>query len=194
MPNWCENIATFSHKDKEVLSKLANAFIQCNPFNTFVPIPDGYRAVEATYSPNEDELKEYEKRREELKQRYGYTTSYDFACGEWGTKWEPSCEIEQINIVTTTSGNTDCYTFSVNFYSAWTPPIEFYQHLIDDYGFDVDAHYFEGGLVFAGSFDSNGSDYYEFNSLEELPYYLIELFSLQDEIERIREETEAEQV
>jgi hypothetical protein len=41
MPNWCQNVATFGHKDQSELKRLAEAFVQGNPMMTFMPTPEG---------------------------------------------------------------------------------------------------------------------------------------------------------
>jgi len=41
MPNWCSNVATFGHKDQAELVRLAQAFVDKNPMQTFMPPPGG---------------------------------------------------------------------------------------------------------------------------------------------------------
>jgi hypothetical protein len=41
MPNWCSNVVTFGHKDQAELVRLAQAFVDKNPMETFMPPPNG---------------------------------------------------------------------------------------------------------------------------------------------------------
>lgn len=41
MPNWCYNVATFGHEDQAELVRLAQAFVDKNPMQTFMPPPNG---------------------------------------------------------------------------------------------------------------------------------------------------------
>ena len=41
MPNWCSNVATFGHEDHDELRRLAQAFVDGKPMQTFMPPPDG---------------------------------------------------------------------------------------------------------------------------------------------------------
>jgi len=41
MPNWCQNFATFNHTNQAELVRLAQAFVDGKPMQTFMPPPDG---------------------------------------------------------------------------------------------------------------------------------------------------------
>jgi hypothetical protein len=41
MPNWCQNVATFNHKNQAELVRLAQAFVDGKPMQTFMSPPDG---------------------------------------------------------------------------------------------------------------------------------------------------------
>jgi hypothetical protein len=41
MPNWCSNVATFGHENQAELVRLAQAFVDKNPMQTFMPPPNG---------------------------------------------------------------------------------------------------------------------------------------------------------
>ena len=41
MPNWCQNVATIGHTNHDELKRLAQAFVDKNPMDTFMPPPDG---------------------------------------------------------------------------------------------------------------------------------------------------------
>jgi len=66
----------------------------------------------------------------------------------WGTKWE--ADIQDVNV--------DEDTIDLNFNTAWSPPIEAYEALLEQDGVDnVYATYIEEGCDFAGVYDS-GND------------------------------------
>lgn len=82
------------------------------------------------------------------------TWDYDWSCSNWGTKWD-------------VGGNTDPQIESdtaASFYfdSAWSPPIEAYNNMVEQ-GFRVYAMYYESGMCFAGVYDNGDDDYYEFS-------------------------------
>ncbi len=174
MPNWCENVVYFKHADRNMLDKLKNAFDAGNPFSTFVPIPEELRDIDKTYSANEDEMKECNEKVGELEKRYGYGTNYDFACGEWGTKWEPDDDFHEAEFI-------DDKEIVVVFNTAWSPPTAFYQHLIDDYGFKVTAYYEELGYGFVGCFENGEESCYYRETFDSIPVDIIENLGLDRE-------------
>jgi len=67
MPNWCSNVVTISHEDKEKIDILEKEFRKdnenCKPFTLLRPMPDEYKEGDSWYMWN---------------------------VTNWGTKWEPS--------------------------------------------------------------------------------------------------------
>ncbi len=61
MPNWCENVVTFTHKDPTQIERLATAFNQGKLFGEFFPCPP------------------------ELLEGSGW---YQWCVENWGTKWD----------------------------------------------------------------------------------------------------------
>jgi hypothetical protein len=61
MPNWCENVVTFTHKDPTQIERLATAFNKGKLFGEFFPCPP------------------------ELLENYGW---YQWCVENWGTKWD----------------------------------------------------------------------------------------------------------
>ena len=59
MPNWCQNLVTFTHNDPEMITKLVNGANDEQLFNTFVPRP----------TEKEDDW-------------------YHWNTENWGTKWD----------------------------------------------------------------------------------------------------------
>jgi len=62
MPNWCQNIAIFSHKDEKMMEKLKQGISKNNLLNEFIPRDDG----------NEQ--------------------WHEWSIENWGTKWEVNIE------------------------------------------------------------------------------------------------------
>lgn len=63
----------------------------------------------------------------------------------WGTKWdicEPYIISEEDNLIV------------IRFDTAWSPPIEFYQKLEQNYGVEIKAFFYEPGMAFMGGYES----------------------------------------
>ena len=71
---------------------------------------------------------------------------YDWNVANWGTKWD-------VDVYVTESADE---SVTLQFDSAWAPPIEFFRHLTEQ-GYNVKAYYYESGMGFAGIYD-NGQD------------------------------------
>jgi hypothetical protein len=69
--------------------------------------------------------------------------------GEWGTKWDVGGD-GQSDI------HPDGKMLHTSFDSAWSPPINAYDKLVE-LGFGVEAMYYEGGMGYAGTY-SDGAD------------------------------------
>ena len=74
----------------------------------------------------------------------------------WGTKWEPNFVpyLEEMEI----ENEGDIDILNLNFNTAWSPPIEFYEAMTE-LGFEVSATYREDEGEFAGGFE-NGEQFY----------------------------------
>jgi hypothetical protein len=114
----------------------------------FIPVPDQLMIVAGCVGdPVEQAKLEADTARnvEEL----GYGNWYDYCVGEWGTKWDVG---EQ--------GCSDVHPegkmLHAHFDSAWSPPVNAYEKLVD-MGFRVEAMYYEPGMGYAGTY-SDGYD------------------------------------
>lgn len=98
------------------------------------------------------------------------------AAEKWGTKWDASGhDIDE----------RDGGVFLL-FDTAWTPPIAFYEKLVE-MGFSITAYYYEPGCAFCGIFtNANGDEYYpieEANSewvRENIPTDIDTFFGISD--------------
>ena len=158
MPNWCSNMVTISHEEKEKIDVIQTELEKKEPklFNLLRPMP------------------------ENLIEGDGW---YWWCVENWGTKWEPS--IMNFNRI-------DDNSIYISMDTAWSPPISLYMH-IEEYGYNIDAHYNEDGLAFAGEYNEGYDDHYEYGGMsademeDNLPKKLNELFGLSDR-QRDREE------
>ena len=144
MPNWCNNTLRISG-DKEVISRIKDWYeeYQSNRtdvglFGTFYPLPE---ELENTQSPSREPNKA-------LIEKYGVDNWYDWKVQNWGTKWDTG----EVCLVGET-GNE----ISLSFDTAWSPPIQFYEKLSEDYPkLHIRASYYEPGMDYCGTFDSSG--------------------------------------
>lgn len=189
MPNWCENTIVVRHEDPAMIKRAVAAFDRGEFLNEFVPVPEDLRNIVAGSVPVSEE--EEHKLKEEFNRiTYGYTNWYDFCVNEWGTKWD----------VGSADGINDIKENEAVFYfdSAWSPPVEFYNKLVD-MGFEVDAMYHEPGMAFAGHYVNGEDDYYEYggmsaeNIANELPLELDEAFSISESVAEYAENEDDEE-
>lgn len=81
---------------------------------------------------------------------------YNFCVSNWGTKWDVGGDgrdpIKDPNVL------------ELSFESAWSPPIEAYRAM-EEQGFEVEAHYYEPGVAFFGSYMDGCEDTIDFSSM-----------------------------
>ena len=74
---------------------------------------------------------------------------YDWNCENWGTKWD---------VMNATYDMTEDKTqITLEFNTAWSAPIAFYQKM-SELGFTIEALYNEPGMEFAGSWNDEGGE------------------------------------
>lgn len=80
---------------------------------------------------------------------------YSYNIENFGTKWDVKPEIiERLN---------DNSIF-LSFDSAWSPPIEFYNKMLE-LGFEIDATYIEEGLGFCGMYVNGDDNYLDYSDM-----------------------------
>lgn len=139
IPNWCANCATLTAKKPDqvaILEKLVEAHDKNLGFMDILrPMPSHiYRG----------HLGEAERA------KYGSNNWYDWSVDNWGCKWD--CDIASYERY----GDS----ITVRFDSAWSPPVELYQYLVQN-GWGVDATYYEPGAGYCGVFEDGKDNYYE---------------------------------
>jgi len=108
---------------------------------------------------------------EELKEEGWYQWNVD----NWGTKWNPDAQDWSVA--------EDFTTVSFWFDSAWAPPTELYNFIVENTDFDVQAEYNEEGMGFVGRFIDGDDEYYEYNDIDDLddiPEELVENWNLRE--------------
>ena len=79
---------------------------------------------------------------------------YSWHLNHWGTKWDVGRETKE-EPAKLVDG-----ILTLNFDSAWSPPIAAYEAL-HDIGYEITAYYWEPGMCFAGSWKDGVDDYWE---------------------------------
>jgi hypothetical protein len=153
MPNWCANGITLRHADPTMIQRAAKALSEGTFLQEFIPCPQELIDTVSGFVPEQEAL---EAKQAANRERYGYSTWYDFNIANWGTKWDvesSNVEIEDANTVT------------AGFDSAWSPPVTAYERLMD-LGFEVEAFYYEPGMQFVGKWDNGVDDYFEYGGYD----------------------------
>ena len=140
MPNWCNNWASFSHKDPKKFKELCDAIKKSELCSYIMPEPDYEKTVVMPTYP-------HISGNEPVPSRQAW---WDWRVQNWGVKWELNLE----------EGFSDMYEdenyVSINFNSAWCPPIGIYDKAVE-LGFEVEAEYDEEGCDFCGRYQ-DGKD------------------------------------
>jgi hypothetical protein len=142
MPNWCDNNLYISHPDKKMMEKALNAWNEKKFLSTLVPEPD-YKTVKV--KPTFDTSHITGKPKPDFVDPE--TAWWDWRVQNWGTKWDIGWEDYQDKAEL----NED-NAMSVNFQSAWSPPLDAYVTLVE-MGYSIRAYYFEGGCAFCGKWE-----------------------------------------
>ena len=141
MPNWCTNMFSVTHPEKEMMERFVNACKEGRLFQEFIPMPE---ELNGTTSPS-DTINE------ELISKYGADDWYTWCLNNWGSKWDINVgDVEYDEQYNQATGWFD---------TPWGPAIEAYRKLTEQ-GFDVNVMYHEPGMCFAGRYTSGGDDEY----------------------------------
>ena len=144
MPNWCENSLTLTHEDSSMIDRAEKAIKDGSLFSEFHPCPKELIETKSGFFGNEGYAAELQKFTEELNKKYfGYRDWYDWNLANWGTKWD---------ICDAMPSRQNEHTIYINFNTAWSPPIGFYEKMAE-LGFTIDAIYYEPGMCFCGSWE-----------------------------------------
>lgn len=187
MPNWCNNTVTMSHEDPAMIERVVKGFNEGALLNEFIPVPEDLQ-ITAGWLGDTDAQKELELKEQANIEKYGYKNWYDWCVNNWGTKWDVGADGQPAIV-------NDDRTVSLNFDSAWAPPIGAYEKLME-LGFKIVAYYYEPGMAFAGKWDDGDDDYYEYGGMtsdeiaDTLPDDLDECFCISESVAEWEAENE----
>jgi len=184
MPNWCSNSVVLKHEDPTFVARAREA-ASTGLLQEFIPVPKDLMETVAGSFGDAEQQKELEIQTAYNIKNYGYSNWYDFCISEWGTKWDVSGEVQDID------GGV-----MLNFDSAWSPPIEAYSKL-KSMGFYVEAFYYEPGVGFCGSWFDGDEDHYDIQGNSEwvtanVPEYIDEAFGISENMAQWEEENAEE--
>lgn len=188
MPNWCNNSVVFTHENPDMIARIKRVIdSDAGFFNEFVSMPDDLMHTDKGFFGGDTKKQEaMEKANKRNLKKYGYKDWYDFANGEWGTKWD----VAGCNLQVFDEGPNH---IGINFDTAWSPPLDFYRKMEDSHGFDINAEYSETGCGFVGTYSDGCDECYSYSrkeDLENIPSDLVEGHCLADIFDEDEEENE----
>ena len=163
MPNWCDNVLELTHNAPIMIERAVKAFTENRLLDEFVPIPQPLKDTPASHPPAPEE--------EGNRRVYGYGTWYDFCVNEWGTKWDVGGKEVEFGP----------NSMTVQFDSAWAPPVVAYERL-QEMGFRVKAYYYEPGVGFCGRFDQDGDLCVDMTKDQTIPEDIDKMFGITDQL------------
>jgi hypothetical protein len=160
MPNWCDNNLFLTHKDPKMVDKAIEGWKNNKFFGTLVPEPDYTQVkVKPTFPTN---LATGEAKPEFVEPDQAW---WDWRLQNWGTKWEIVCSESYFDIIE----NEDGKSIRCSFNTAWSPPTDWYATLWEQ-GYEIKAHYYEGGCAFCGTWEDGDEDFYNIEPPEGTKY------------------------
>jgi hypothetical protein len=171
-----------------MIKRAAEALERGEFLNEFIPVPKDLQIVAGSVGDPVEQA-ELERKTAENVEKYGYGNWYDYCVGEWGTKWD-------VGLDGSTDIHPDGKMLHTYFDSAWAPPVGAYEKLTQ-LGFTVGAMYYEPGMAYCGTWDSEtGDSEYNLEGMSaeqvesELPYELDEAFGISEGIREYEAENE----
>lgn len=104
---------------------------------------------------------------------------HSWRVNNWGTKWDVS--LQEGGTFLFDNENKSILTFD----TAWSPPIEFYEHL-KTLGYEIKSYYWEPGMGFCGIYTNDGLE--EYDQDEDIPHDLDEVMNISSWLAECREE------
>ena len=162
MPNWCENKLDVSGNEIDVQKFKELTLVKDDVgnglhFTMEILLTTPSELLEQT-SPNtwrgeETDIEgklEFEKKIEELKQKYGYTDWYDWRVDKWGTKWDAA----ESYIL-----DDEDEFFSIEYNTAWGPNIEWVRYVAKQFPeLKFTLWFEEPGMGFCGVYEVTDED------------------------------------
>jgi hypothetical protein len=111
---------------------------------------------------------------------------YSWNVSNWGTKWDFGKDTH--DDPATVEEKNDRYEVCVGPSTAWSPPIDFYNHLVE-LGYSVHASYFEPGMGFCGVYSNGYDNYVDYgDDKDNIPVGVWNDFALDDFFETMEQE------
>ena len=156
MPNWCNNNLYISHPDPKMMEKAVEAWNSGKFLGTLVPEPD-YKEVKVkpTFPTN---MATGESKPEFVDPDQAW---WDWRLQNWGTKWDFGLTSDYGHPAQL---DKDGAMF-IYFDSAWSPPTDAYEKLMD-MGYFIRSYYYEGGCAFCGKWEDGVEDFYNIDPPE----------------------------
>lgn len=143
MPNWCSNnLSIYGHKDdmQNLLDVIKVGEDNYILLEALYPTPDELNIGDVPFVPDE--------RMNALKEKYGYTSWYEWRIDKWGCKW-PESDLFIGQEYTEVDDHRAVIAF--NFETPWGPPIEAFNKISTDYpNLLFCLYYEEPGMGFCG--------------------------------------------
>ena len=142
MPNWCWNNLSVSGDEIQLREFVEKSTINIEEndefsFNGTYPMPNTLNITSGTHLSFIEKIKRYINIK-----LYKHKDWYDWRCAYWGTKWD-ACEPH--------IDNNDINFFSVSFDTAWRPPIDWIDNIMEDFpDLCFELEYDEPGMCFGG--------------------------------------------
>lgn len=141
-----------------MIARLIKGFKTDGLFSEFDPCPKDLKETLAGCYGDPEKDAELEIRQKSNIQKYGAKDWFDWQVNNWGTKWDV--------VESDTGGVTariveqseDGKTVKLGFDTAWSAPTAFYAFITEEFGFHVEAYYYESGCAFCGYWRSDGDD------------------------------------
>jgi len=150
MPNWCNNNLVLEHDDPAMIQRAFDALERGEFLSEFIPVPKELSETMSGSFGDDERQAMLEAQTARNVEKYGYDNWYDYCVNEWGTKWD--CGEQGASDI-----HPEGRMLHTAFDTAWSPPINAYEKLVD-LGFRVNAMYYEPGMGYAGSFGEHGDE------------------------------------
>jgi hypothetical protein len=188
MPNWTDNHITISHPDKSLIDLIAaTQDTDKGVLSTVIPCPEELCDDDLTTWSRGPEQEARDKKKAELKAKYGHESWYEWNIAKWGTKWD-LCEphIERI----------DDNTVVITAQTAWNPPIVAFETM-KERGYKIRALYCGEGPEYAGIWEGGQDTFYNTTNGSKaaraiLPQELDDHFGITETLEEYERENEEE--
>lgn len=195
MPNWCANYAVFKNENEALLQRLVQAYNSGDTMSNFLPCPEELCNTVAG-SPQGDEARaENDRKKAQNLAQFGHEDWYGWNVANWGTKWDFGFDATRDRDAAKAKIKTknNVKVVELGFDTAWEPPLPFYAHLHNNFGFDITAYFFEPGMGFCGTSRNGSAEVVEIREFtpewvkNNISEPLRKIFNLDEEAEYMQE-------